>query len=318
MAIEYGITLAFAIGLLVAYLLMVKKKELWLTMLFVCVTVVNFGYLLLSLAKTVEFAILANDVAYLGSVFLCMCMLLTIVKLCGFEIKKTQVIICLSAGFLMYLMIATAGFLPWYYKSVSLEMINGSAKLVKEYGVLHPVYLFYLLIYFAAMIATIVHSVKSKKIGNPKFAGFMAGVVCSNIIVWLFEKFIRWEFEFLAVTYIISELLLLLVYWMMQDYVRKSDVPVYTAAKWEQPGVDIDTMPMEEKIGRVLASLKDGELLVPREREILERILCNERRREIADAMHLSENTVKTYTRTLYAKLGVKSRTELYALLLQV
>ena len=114
MSIGYGITLALAVGLLIAYLLMVKNRDRWLTMLYVCVPVVNLGYLLLSLAKSVGFAIFANDVVYLGSVFLSMCMLLTIVELCGFQVTRLQVGICLSLGILMFAVIATAGFLPWY------------------------------------------------------------------------------------------------------------------------------------------------------------------------------------------------------------
>ena len=318
MTIGYGITLALALGLLIAYLLMVKNKEIWLTTLYICVMVVNLGYLLLSVAGTVEFAIFANDLAYLGSVFLSMCMFLTILQICGYEIRKTHVIICLSLGILMFAIIATVGFLPWYYQSVELEIVHDYARLVKVYGVLHPVYLFYLLGYFVSMIVAIIHSVKAKKIGKPKFAGFLAGVVCSNLLVWLLEKIVDWEFEFLSVTYIVSELLLLLVYWMMQDYVHVSELPRFTAAEEEQLGVDIATMPMSQKIGKVLSFLKNGETLSSREREILEFILNNRKRREIAQEMHLSENTVKTYTRTLYAKLGVSSRTELYALLLQV
>ena len=42
-------------------------------------------------------------------------------------------------------------------------------------------------------------------------------------------------------------------------------------------------------------------------------MLENKKRREIAEHMHLSENTVKTYTRNLYNKLGVASREELYS-----
>ena len=52
-------------------------------------------------------------------------------------------------------------------------------------------------------------------------------------------------------------------------------------------------------------------------REILELILKNKRRKEIANELCLSENTIKTYTRTLYSKLGVSSREELYALLIK-
>ena len=317
MTMEYLISLFFAVGLLIAYLLMVKNKEFWLTMLYVCVVVVNLGYLLLSMAKTVEFAVFANDVAYLGSVFLSMCMLLTIVRLCGFDIKKGHVIVCVVAGVIMFAMVATSGILPWYYKDVALESVDGSAKLVKEYGPLHSLYTVYLLGYFAAMIGVIVLSVKQKKLGNTKLAGFIAGVVCGNLVVWLFEKFISWEFEFLAVTYIVSELLLLLVYWMMQDYVHVRDIVQYTRQQQEQLGVEITAMSMEEKLARILQFVKEGEPLAIREREILEMILKNMKRKEIAAALFLSENTVKTYTRTLYSKLGVSCREELYELLLQ-
>ena len=316
MTIEYLISCIAAVGLLIAYLIIVKNKELWLTMLYVCVPVVNLGYTLLSVARTVEFAVFANDVAYFGSVFLSMCMFLTIVRLCGFEVKRAHVITCLLLAVFMFAIIASSPMLPLYYKRVWIETVDDTAKLMKEYGVLHNVYLVYLLGYFGAMIATIVHSVRIRKIGNPKFAGFIAGVVCSNIMVWGVEKFISRDFEFLAVTYIISELLLLLLYWMMQDYVHKSAIPKAPVAEREQLGIDVATMPMETKIARVLVALPKGELLATREREVLELVLDNKRRREIADLMHLSENTVKTYTRNLYNKLGVGSREELYKLLL--
>jgi DNA-binding CsgD family transcriptional regulator len=317
MTIAYAAIAAVALVLLLGYCILVKNKEFWLLLLYICITVVNHGYFLLSISKTVEFAIFANDLAYFGSVFLSMCMFLTILRLCGFNVKKTHVAVCLSLGAVMYFIVATSGFLPWYYKSVELEIIDGSAKLIKEYGPLHNAYLVYLLGYFVAMLATIIHSVKKNKCADTKFAGFIAGIVCSNIIVWLFEKFINWEFEFLAVTYIASELMLLLVYWMMQDYVHKNELSKLAQAEKMRLGIDIATMPMDIKIGKVLFFVKNGETLAMREREILELILENKRRKEIAEHLCLSENTVKTYTRTLYSKLGVASREELYALLLK-
>ena len=317
MTIEYSITFALAIGLLIAYLFLVNKKEFWLTMLYICISIVNFGYLLMSFANTVEFAVIANDIVYLGSVFLSLCMLFTIAKLCGFKIKRWYLIGCVTSAVVMFIIVASSPMVPLYYKSVAIEMISGSAKLVKEYGPLHNVYLVYLLWYFGAMIATIIYSVKREKPGATKFAGFIAGIVCSNILVWLFEKFIHWNFEFLSVTYIVSELLLLLVYWMMQDYVHKSDISRYSGAERERLAVQITTMPMEAKIGKILSFVDENDALSIREREILEMILANKKRREIADQMHLSENTIKTYTRTLYAKLGVTCREELFSLLLQ-
>jgi DNA-binding CsgD family transcriptional regulator len=303
--------------LLVGYFALVRKKEPWLLLLYVCVTIVNVGYFLLSISKTVEFAIFANDVAYFGSVFLSMSMLLTITKLCGFEIKKKLIITLGTIGIVMFLIVATVGILPWYYKEVELVFVDGAAKLKKVYGVLHPMYLVYLVGYFTAMVACIVQSIRKKMIASQRHASLIAAIVFGNIAVWFVEKFIPWDFEFLSVSYIFSEIVLLGLYWMMQDYVRVDLVPQPTQEVARPAPVDIATMPMEEKILKILSFLKEGELLATREREILEMVLQNKKRKEIADELFLSENTIKTYTRTLYGKLGVSSREELYALLIK-
>ncbi len=306
-----------ATALLVGYFALVRKKEPWLLLLYVCVTIVNTGYLLLSVSKTVEFAIFANDVAYFGSVFLSMSMLLTIVKLCGFEIRKRLIVTLGAIGIVMFLIVATVGFLPWYYKEVELVFVDGAAKLEKVYGVLHPLYLVYLVAYFLAMVACILQSIRKKMIASQRHAALIAAIVFGNIAVWFVEKFIPWDFEFLSISYIFSEIVLLGLYWMMQDYVRVDLIPQPAREAPRPTPVDIATMPTQEKVLKVLSFLKEGELLATREREILERVLENKKRKEIADELCLSENTIKTYTRTLYGKLGVSSREELHSLLVK-
>ena len=317
MIATYAIMAVIATILLIGYCALVRKKEPWLLLLYICVTVVNVGYFLLSVAKNVSFAIVANDIVYLGSVFLSVSMLLTIVKLCGFEAKKKLVITLIAIGTVMFTLVATSGILPWYYKEVSLVFVGGAAKLNKVYGVLHPTYLFYLLAYFSAMVVCIIQSVRQKKIASQKYASLLAAIVFGNIAVWLVEKFIPWDFEFLAVSYLFSEIILLGLYWMMQDYVRADLVPSPTQGVPRITPIDIATMPIEEKISKILSFLAPGETLGAREREILELVLQNKKRKEIAEELCLSENTIKTYIRTLYSKVGVGSREELFALLIK-
>jgi DNA-binding CsgD family transcriptional regulator len=306
-----------ATALMIGYMALVRKKEPWLLLLYGCVTIVNVGYFLLSTSRTVRFAIFANDVAYFGSVFLSMSMLLTIVRLCGFEVKKRLVITLFVIGALMFAVIATSGFLPWYYQEVSLIFVDGAAKLEKVYGVLHPTYLIYLLAYFSAMVACIVQSIRKKMMASQRHASLLAAIVFGNIAVWLVEKFIPWDFEFLSVSYLFSEIILLGLYWMMQDYVRSDLIPQPAQEVARPAPIDMATIPMEEKILKILSCLNPGEILATREREILELVLQNKKRKEIAEELCLSENTIKTYTRTLYGKVGVSSREELYALLIK-
>ena len=310
MIITYAIMAIIATVLLVGYCALLRKRNSWLLLLYICVTVVNVGYLLLALSKNLEFAIFANDIVYLGSVFLSLSMLLTIVRLCGFEIKKKLVIGLTIAGAIMFAMVATAGILPWYYKEVSLVFVDGAAKLEKEYGILHPVYLVYLLTYFVAMVVCINQSIRKKMIASQRHAALLAVIVLGNIAVWLVEKFIPWNFEFLSVSYLFSEIILLGIYWMMQDYVRLDLVP-----KPQPSAADGVVLPIEEQVEKILSHLSPGETLSTRERQILEMILENKKRKQIAEILCLSENTIKTYTRTLYSKTGVTSREELYSLL---
>lgn len=76
MAIAYGLIFALSLIMLPLYFAFIRKKqnEPWLLGLFLCVCVVTFGYFLVSISKTVELALWANKITYLGQVFVPMCM----------------------------------------------------------------------------------------------------------------------------------------------------------------------------------------------------------------------------------------------------
>ena len=146
-------------------------------------------------------------------------------------------------------------------------------------------YIVYIFLYFSAMVATILVAMKMKKAGSQKHATVIATVVFGNIAVWFVEQFISWNFEFLSVSYLMSELIFLALYWMMQDYVHIQHAPAPIVEAKVSSVIDIATMAMDEKIKIVLARLPQGEILAVREREILEKILENKKRKDIADEL---------------------------------
>ena len=306
MAIAYGIMLFVSIGLLVGYCLLIKQKEPWLITLYVTICVVNLGYLLLAVSKTVDFALIANKIAYLGHIFLLISMFFNIIRICGFRYKKWLPITLISIGVLVLGIICTTGYLPWYYEEVSIEVVDGATKLVKTYGPLHTAYLVYVLAYFVAMIVAIILSIKKRMLASHKQAGLLAAVVLCNIAMWIVEKFVTWNFEFLSVSYILSGCMLLFLYWLMQDYVHKKEV------EDKQTVVVVDSATRAETVQNVLSKLPDDVVLTSRQIEMLEGIVNGKTRKEIADSLHLSENTVKTHIATLYKTLGVTSKEEIY------
>ena len=317
MTIAYGVIFALSLLLPIGYYLFVRKSqnEPWLFVLNLSVCFVNLGYLLLSLSKTVEFALFANKIAYFGQVFVPLCMFMIISSLSGFHYRKWVKYALAGVALLMFGLVLTTGHLDWYYKSVELTYADGAAKLMKEYGFLHPMNLIYVLGYFAAMLAVIGISLKKNRGRVQKLAGLILAVVFGNVGMWIVEKLVTWNFEFLSVSYLMSEFVFFFVYWMLQDYVHVSDVPPPVTVEEAPPIIVVGTPTTAEKIRIITSSLPQDVTLSKRQLDILEHILNYKSRKEIAAELHLSENTIKPHTTLLYRTLGVSCKEEIYAML---
>ena len=314
MAIAYGLIFALSLIMPPLYFAFIRKKqdEPWLLVLFLCVCVVTLGYFLVSLSKTVEFALWANKITYLGQVFVPLCMFMIISKLCGFTYKKWFLGVLIGLAVLMYAIVFTAGWLDWYYTSATLEFENGSAYLVKEYGVLHPTNLIYVVAYFVAMLVVCIVSLVKKKDASQKLAGFMLAIVLGNVAMWVVEKITAWNFEMLATSYIMSVLAYFFVYLLLQDYIRKVDVPAPTMEKTRV--IVLDSIPKAERMERVLKLLPADKTLTARQMEMLDGLLDGKSQKEIAADLHISESTVKCHFGILYTTLNVSGKDEILAL----
>ena len=343
MAIVYGAIALFSLLLVGSYNMIVKERDKWLALLFVSVFVVNTGYFALSISHTLEAALMANRIAYLGSVFLPLCMLMSIIAVCRANIKRWMIGALAGISFMVFLIAASQGYLPLYYKEVALVYVNGMAKLSKVYGPLHSVYLIYLIAYFGMMLGTILKAFASKRSVPYKHAYLLLIVVLLNIMIWGVEQVVYTDFEFLSVSYIISELLLLLLNSVIQDYRKMSEVtsavsvadpatPIAVANKKEivgEPEEESQEKPEEEaeeepavnsdsaadrsaRIEQIMAGWQGVSQLTMRERDVLRCLLENRKRKDIADYLFITEHTVKKHTSNIFSKLEVSNRKELF------
>ena len=84
----YGIMAALALLLLTGYCFAIPKKDPWFLLLFSSVLIVNCGYLALALSRDLPEALMANRIAYLGSVCLPLSMWMIIAKVCRIRYAK--------------------------------------------------------------------------------------------------------------------------------------------------------------------------------------------------------------------------------------
>lgn len=312
MSIFYGVACSLALILLVTYFFVDKKQNKWIMLLFISVLVCNMGYFMISLSKNLTFALVSNAIAYLGNVFLPYFMLMLILDVCNIKHSKTFNYVLFAIGIVMLFVATTGGYLPIYYKEVSLEILESGARLVKEYGVLHNMYFVYLLGYMASMVTIIIYAMAKNKIRLKMHAIFLSVIVFGNISVWLIEQFVEHQFEFLCLSYLINELLLLLLYGMLREYEKKISTHKQESTHSANLSIiDFDDKFSEEQIAIVFETWEKINSLTKREKEILKHMLLGEKRKDIAVNLFISDSTVKNNITNILSKLAVANREEL-------
>lgn len=319
MTTVYGIVFAVALLMVGVYFFVDRKRDIWLMLLFVSIAVCDAGYFLLSASKTLEAALWSNRLAYLGSVFLPFFMLMMIMNLSRFRYPKFLPKILIALNTAMFLIAASGGILPIYYKDVSLRFSDGATYLIKEYGPLHNIYKVFLFAYFAAMVAIIIYTAVKKTVVSTKHSVFLAFVVIGNIATWLVENMIGAGFEFLSISYIFSEGLILFLYGILQDYgladtQRISDSAVESLSESNETITASETVKSfsKEQIENIFNNWKTLDTLSQREKEVLGFILENQKRKDIAETLFVTESTIKKHTSAIFRKLEITNRAELF------
>ncbi|MBE6772535.1 MAG: hypothetical protein E7547_10405 [Ruminococcaceae bacterium] len=309
----YGLAMAVSLLMIGVNYYVDRKHDKWLLLLFVSVAVCDFGYFLLSLSKTLDVALWANRIAYLGNVFLPFSLLMMIMTLSRFTYPKWLPKVLVAVNTVMLLIAASGGFLPIYYKDVSLGFVDGYPVLSKEYGPLHPVYKVFLFAYFAAMVAVIAYTAVKKTVVSSKHTVFLAFVVIGNIAIWLVENMIHSSFEFLSISYIVTEGMILFLYSILQDY-GITDTPKEVVAVTEQNTETVETIKAftGEQIECIMKNWSAIYTLSQREKEVLRFLLENKKRKVIADTLFVTESTIKKHTAAIYRKLETANRAELF------
>ena len=313
MVMVYSALALLSILILLGYLLLEKKKELYFAALFTCVAAINGGYFLQAISRTLTGALMANRLSYLGAAYSVLVILLIIMDVCRIRCtgKLTALLVGISTA--AFLLAASGDWLGLYYEAVSIETVNGMTKLVKDYGPLHTLYPVYLLSYFAAMVAVIIRAGRKGTLSSPKYAVFLTAVALTNLIVWGVEQVIDVDFEFLSVSYIATEVMLLAIYSMLQDYgIVQPDGAMVSVAMLTQLNTRYVTAPLPPNMEEMFRSFAEKvQTLSAAERRILDYYIDGHEIADIPELAFISIHTVKKHNRSIYQKLEVASRDEL-------
>jgi len=313
-SLVYGTVALLSVLLLVLYAMFDKRKKRLFLALFACVAIANCGFFMLSISKSLAAAKLANGLSYFGGAFSMLVMLLVIGKVC--QMRKRQWIIWSLTGIsaVFFALAASGDWLGLFYRYVALEIIDGTTYLVKTYGPLHGLYALYVAGYVVMMLLCVAYAAKTKRLASPKFTIFLLVTVLLNVGVWLIEQATNEEFEFLSVSYIVTEVLLLLIYNMLCDYgiihPEAGVLSVQMLTQLNTRRIDPGALPpgMEDMF---CGFAEKAKTLSSAERRILNYYIDGHDIAEIPDLAFISIHTVKKHNRSIYQKLEIASRDEL-------
>lgn len=314
MTMVYGAVSVLSVLLLLGYLLWEKKKERSFIFLLSCVAIANTGYFLLAAAHTLPMVMFANGLSYFGGAYSMLAMLFIISDVCQMKERKWLRGIFIGISTAAFALAASGDWLGLYYRSVEIVSVGGMTKLVKEYGPLHILYTVYLLSYVLIMVAVIWYAAKKQRLSSFKYTLLLLVAVLLNIGVWAVEQCLNEDFEFLCVSYIVTEVILLLLYGMLRDYgIIQSGgqiISVQTLTRLNTQRIAPGALPsgMEDLFHTFAERVKT---LSSAERRILNYYIEGYDTADIPDLAFISIHTVKKHNRSIYQKLGVASRDEL-------
>ncbi len=305
-AVIYGAVALISLLIFIFYMANKESRKPGFAALYICVALANIGYFLLSVSHSLSMALWANRISYFGCAFSVLLMLLIIAQVCGIKFSRIQLGIFIGVSSAAFLLAATGGWLDIYYLSVELVRVNGVSRLVKDYAPLHLLYPIYILCYFALMVIIILLARRIKKISSAKYAFFLSVIVLGNIGVWGVEQLINIDFEFLSISFIATELLLLLMNYMLSDF--EAEKLMREQAHNQTEGAMEITPEMEEWFKGFSQRVSS---LTPTENAILQLFTQGCSLEDIAARNYISVNTVKKHRTNIYRKLEIHNREEL-------
>lgn len=182
------LTLAFALSIVnfaVFLLLFRKQQNNYMFFTFVAIVVTCFGHLLLGFSESVDGAILANKINYLGSAFLPMLMFFTLAEVCRLRIHPVVRVLLIAFSCFVLFLSFTVGYSQIYYKTVEFVVQSGAGNYVATYGWGHDVFNAMILLYGVLDIGVIVHACLRRRLVSLKniFAMFALQLVTVSSFV---------------------------------------------------------------------------------------------------------------------------------------
>lgn len=194
-----------------------KKTSYYSKLLLIIICVANLGYLAVGVSTTLEEAILANKITYLGGCFMPPIMAACMCSLCNIRINHWVRLSCILFSAAVYTMVLFTGFSHFYYRSVRMGHVHDATALIVERG---PGYGFFYVILYGYMVVDIVITVIAfmKKQVTKKNLYLLIALQLTTISAFLVGRAIDPAFEVMPAVYVVNGFILEIIQAQISKY----------------------------------------------------------------------------------------------------
>ena len=200
-----------AVNLAVLSLRFQNQRNSYVYYSFYAILVANFGHWLLGFSESVEGAIIANKVNYLGGSFLPMFMFFALLQVCKMSIPKWLHLMLILMSFTICALAMTVGYFPAYYKTVEYVVQAGVGNYVATYGWAHGIFNAFLVSYVVLDVWIIIRAILRQKMVSLKNIVAMIIGEIATILSFFLARFLGSDMLIMPLIYVMDQILLLYI-----------------------------------------------------------------------------------------------------------
>ena len=192
-----------------------KHFDVDITAIFIIVPISNLGYLMYyQVMPDIKMLQMMVKLVYLAACYLTFFITMCILTICDIKIKNKIRTVCYVISSLLYISVLSVGHSNIFYKSMTVIEKNGGYSVSKEYGYMHSVLYFVLIIYTLIGITALFAGIKKSQVSNKIIILLFIPEVAS-IAGYFVNRYVADNVEIMPLISVLSQIMLLIIVYKM-------------------------------------------------------------------------------------------------------
>lgn len=198
--------------LIIIFIFEPNKINYYFMILLLLFALTNGAYLAIAVSTSLEEAVLANKICYLGGCFMPPIILFLVCSICNYRIVPWLRCVIYIYSSIVYLGVLTIGFSNIYYDRIYLEKYADATVLGHTYGPAHKLFYIILYGYLIVQVLLLVYSLVKRRVVSKYSLGALLFMEALNISLFIGGRIVNPNIEIMPLVYVINGWVFLYLY----------------------------------------------------------------------------------------------------------